>query len=214
MVFVLEKVGFFMNCQGEEANIALAEELCRNNDKEGIEEIVASLNHKDKRVANDCIKVLYEIGERKPELIANYWEVFVTLLSSKENRLVWGAMTALASMAQIKADLLYPYVNKIVRAMNQGSVITVDQSVTVLAKISGKNETYSRQIVPILMDHIRHCRPKELAQHAQRMEICINQRNAEEFFEIIDQRRGDVSDAAAKRLVRLKKRLSTSLNMN
>ena len=77
--------------RNEEApNIELAEELCRREDAEGIEEIVEGLTDTDKAVANDCIKVLYEIGVRKPELVSEYAEEFLTLLQPRNNRLVCG----------------------------------------------------------------------------------------------------------------------------
>ena len=42
----------------------------------------------DARTAGDCMKVLYKLGTRKPELIAPYTDVFIDLLASKNNRLV------------------------------------------------------------------------------------------------------------------------------
>jgi len=69
---MLEKLSCSLGKTDEEPNIELAECLCENNDKIGIKEIVDGLNGKDKAIANDCIKVLYEIGERRPELIADY----------------------------------------------------------------------------------------------------------------------------------------------
>jgi hypothetical protein len=78
----------------------LAEELCRNNDIAGIKEVVVGFTGADKAIANDYIKVLYEIGERKPELIADYLSEFISHLRSKNNRLVWGSMTALVKIVQ------------------------------------------------------------------------------------------------------------------
>ena len=55
----------------------MAEELCRSTDTAGIKEIVVGFIGEDKAIANDCIEVLYEIGERKPELIADYVYEFI-----------------------------------------------------------------------------------------------------------------------------------------
>ena len=91
---MLDKIAYALNRKDEEANISLAIELCDTENRDDIREVVKGLNAK-KQIANDCIKVLYEVGERKPSLIADYAHDFIGLLNSKNNRLVWGAMTAL-----------------------------------------------------------------------------------------------------------------------
>ncbi len=48
------------------------------------------------------MKVLYEIGYLTPELIADYADDFLKLLRSKNNRMVWGGMIALATIAETK----------------------------------------------------------------------------------------------------------------
>ena len=50
----------------EVPNIELTEILCNSMDKNGVREIVDGLKSGNQAVANDCIKVLYEIGRRKP----------------------------------------------------------------------------------------------------------------------------------------------------
>lgn len=62
----------------EEPNIEVAVMLCEKSDTAGILEIVEGLKGNDKGIANDCIKVLYEIGSRKPELIADYASDFIS----------------------------------------------------------------------------------------------------------------------------------------
>ena len=98
---MIEKLAFSLGRNDELPNIELAQQLCKENNAEGIKEIVEGLKNKDKRIANDCIKVLYEIGDKNPALIAEYADVFINLLNSRSNRLVWGSMTALASIAEL-----------------------------------------------------------------------------------------------------------------
>lgn len=62
---MIEKLAFSLGRNDELPNIELAQQLCKENNAEGIKEIVDGLKIKDKRIANDCIKVLYEIGEKK-----------------------------------------------------------------------------------------------------------------------------------------------------
>ena len=85
---MIKKIAYALGRGDEEPNINLAIQLCDNEDIDGLIEIVNGLNEKQE-IANDCIKVLYEIGERKPELIADHIDDFLRLLKSRNNRLVW-----------------------------------------------------------------------------------------------------------------------------
>ena len=58
---------------------------------------------KTAKIASDCIKTLYEVGYLKPELIAPYVGDFLKLIKSRENRLVWGGMLALSTIAALKS---------------------------------------------------------------------------------------------------------------
>ena len=90
----------------ENPNIELAEKLCAGMDKKGIREIIDGLKSKEQAVAYDCVKVLYEVGQRKPELIADFAGDFITALSDKNNRTVWGSMMALVYITPIKPKAL------------------------------------------------------------------------------------------------------------
>lgn len=56
--------------RNEQPNIAHAEDIVRNNNPGAIDELMGLL--KGKALRQDAIKVLYEIGERRPELITEY----------------------------------------------------------------------------------------------------------------------------------------------
>ncbi|GGH28423.1 hypothetical protein [Paenibacillus segetis] len=205
---MLSKLANSLGRNDEEPNIELAIELCETNNIKGIEEIVLGLKSKEKAVANDCIKVLYEIGSRKPELIAAYTDNFSSLLLSKNNRLAWGSMTALATIADISADELYNHLDIVKQAYKTGSVITVDNSITVFAKLCKANEQYRKEVFPILIHHLATCRSKEVPQHAERMMICIHADNAKEFLDVLEKRSADLTDSQNKRINKLIKSLS------
>lgn len=99
---MIENIAYYLGKNDERPNIDLAISLVSSRDVDGIKKIVNGLKHKQSQVANDCIKVLYEIGERAPELISGYVYDFIQLLNSKNNRLIWGGMTALAQIASLK----------------------------------------------------------------------------------------------------------------
>src|SRR5258706_16221839 len=123
---ILNRTAHFQNRRDEVPNQELARELAAQQDTAGIREIAENLWSKDKNIRADCIKVLYEIGAIEPALIADYVEDFVRLLRSNNNRLVWGGMTALGTVAELKADVIHAHLDEIKKTMEAGSVITMD----------------------------------------------------------------------------------------
>ena len=188
-------------------NIELAERLCANEDRDGIREIANGLESKDNAVVNDCIKVLYEIGQRKPDLIADLADVFISGLSNKNNRLVWGCMTALAYIAPVNPKAVFDRLPEVIAAYKKGSVITTDNSISVFAWLCAANEDYEKTVFPILLDHIANCRAKEIPQHAERMAVCIDSGNKDSFLKALDARVSELSDAQKSRLNNLKRTL-------
>jgi hypothetical protein len=191
----------------ETPNIELAQKLCDSMDKKGLHELVEGLKSGEQAVANDCIKVLYEIGQRKPELIADFVDVFIVALLGKNNRVVWGSMTALVYIAPIRSEVIFNRLPEIVAAYKKGSVITVDNSISVFAQLCKANSNYSAKIFPLLLEHLANCRAKEIPQHAERMAVCINSCNKEAFIEALDARAGELSASQKSRILKLKKGL-------
>ncbi len=204
---MLERIAYNIGRNDEAPNIELAELLCDTNDRNGIAEITEGLNNKNKLIANDCIKVLYEIGESRPELIAEYCGTFLELLYSKNNRMVWGCMTALSCIADICAEEIFKRIDAVIYAYEKGSVITVDNSISVLAKVCKADTSYEEKLFPLLIKHLTYCRPKEIAQHAERMAVCINSSNKAPFFDVIEQRRTILTAPQQSRLDKLLRQL-------
>ncbi len=199
---VLDKISHFQNRRDDIPNQELARELAESNNLTGIREIAENLFNKDKNIANDCIKVLYEIGYIYPELISDFALDFVKLLKSRNNRMVWGTMISLSLIAPIKADVLFNNLEPIYSAIKEGSVITVDNGIKVLAIIASKNEQYNKEIFPYLLNHLRTCRPKEVAQHSESIFVSVDSGNKESFVEVLKQREISLSSS---QLVRVKK---------
>ncbi|MHC0038336.1 hypothetical protein [Pseudoneobacillus sp. C159] len=197
---MIEKLACNLGRKDEELNIELAKYLSEQEDQNGIEEIVNGLNAKDKAVVNDCIKVLYEIGYRKPELIASYATVFMSNLLSKNNRLSWGSMIALGTVAEISADEIFPHLDIIKKAYEVGSVITVDHSISVFAKLCKADKNYMKEVFPIIINHLSQCRSKEVPQHAERAMICIDITNSQDFVEVLESRKSELTSSQLNRV--------------
>ena len=197
---VINRLAHFQNRRDEVPNQELARDLAAHKDKAGIREIAENLWNKDKNIQADCIKVLYEVGYIEPALIASYAEDFVKLLKSKNNRLVWGGMIALAEAAKTNPDAVFKHLDEIKKAKEAGSVITVDNSIAVLAYTAAANVEYNKVIFPYLLKHLSGCRPKEVAQHSEKTLPAVNADNKDAFIKVLNKRMEDLSGAGLTRV--------------
>jgi hypothetical protein len=118
---------------GQTLNQELAKRIAEKGDREAVSKLVGNLTNSS--VQSDCIKVLYEIGELRPSLIADFRANFIELLGSENNRMVWGAMTALDTITLEDPDATYSALTRIIAAADSGSVITKDHAVSILIKL-------------------------------------------------------------------------------
>ena len=84
---ILHKLASSLRRRDEVPNRLLAEEIVRTNNRSAVEELVDNVGNKNRHIQSDCIKVLYEISERKPALIVSFVEEFASLLESPNPRL-------------------------------------------------------------------------------------------------------------------------------
>jgi hypothetical protein len=199
---ILEQIAYFQHRRDEVPNQELAHELAERRDHAGIREITENLANSNPQIQSDCLKVLYEIGYRAPELIAAYAPSFVALLSSRNNRLVWGSMIALSTIGAIAADTLFPQRALIQQTIERGSVITVDNGIKTLAQIAASNAAYGQAIFPHLVHHLETCRPKDVPQHAESILVAVNTGYQRAFIAAVEQR---MAGMLASRTARLRK---------
>jgi len=197
---MIEKLAYSLGRNDEEPNIDLAKKLVKTKNKKGIKEIVEGLNNPKEQIANDCIKVLYEIAGIMPELVSEYADIFIQLLKSKNCRLVWGSMTALSKIVSLKPEEVFKNLDIIVKAYKNGKVITVDNSISVFAELAKAGKKYEKKIFPIIIEHLEKCRPKEVGQHAERAFVCVNKNNSKIFTDVLLKRRDALTDAQKKRV--------------
>lgn len=206
---VLDKLACSLGRRDEVPNQELAKALVAAQDREGIAELAANLQNKNVDIASDCIKTLYEVGYLTPGLIAEHWQAILPLLRSRHNRLAWGGMITLATIADLKADELFKERMEILKAMESGSVITVDNSVKVLAAIGAKKTEYNRELFPVLLAHLRTCRPKEVPQHSESTLPAVTRDNKSDFIAVLEKRMGDLTSGQLSRIRSVLKEGST-----
>ena len=112
-------------------------------------------------------------------------------------------MIALSTIAAIAADAIWPHLAEIQKAMENGSVITVDGGVLTLATLASTSLERNKKIFPSLLKHLETCRPKDVPQHAEKTLLAVNAGNKQSFIEVLEKRLEDMTDSQAARLRRV-----------
>lgn len=197
----INKIAFHQNIRSEIPNQELAKELADAENSDGIKEIAGYLYDKNKSISSDCIKVLYEIGYLMPELIADYVDTFIDLLSSKINRMVWGGMIALATVSKIKSSRIYQDIDLILMKIETGTVITEVWGLITITNLSIVNSEYKAHLFPVLCDYLEKCRPIDFAKRLETILPVVSDSDEEEIvFNIVEMKKGDLSEGQKKKL--------------
>lgn len=200
MKSIIDFLASSLGSKGEEPNIALAKEIVSSNNRNAIKDLIANLKNKDKNIQSDCIKTLYETGYIKPELIAGYYSEFLELLTSKNNRLVWGGMIAISTITDLRPKEIFKSLDVIIKTLDKGSVITIDAGIEILSKLN-TSESFFNTTDPLLSDQLWKCPIKQLPMYIEKSLKSICKRNKEAYLNIILKRKSECErDSQRKRL--------------
>lgn len=205
---IIDKLATSLGRKDEGPNQELAKYIANEDDREAVKELVDNLYNRDKNIQSDCIKVLYEIGDFKPSLITEYVKEFVALLDHRNNRLVWGAMTALDAITLENPEAIYSTLAKIVDVADNGSVITRDHGVHILIKLCSV-KPYADRAFALLIEQLKSCPTNQLPMYAENAISIVNDTNKAVFIETLLSRLDDIEkDTKRKRVEKLIKKWS------
>lgn len=197
---IIPKLASSLHRRDEVPNQELAKQITGDKDQNAIQELVENLKNKSKDIQNDCIKVLYEIGALNPSLISAYAATFIELLEDKNNRLQWGAMTALSAITLQKPKIIYASLTKIIETADKGSVITKDHTVNILIDLCSLNE-YANNAFSLLIEQLLSSPTNQLPMYAERAMPIINDKNKVLFIKTLTSRLDDIEkDTKRKRI--------------
>lgn len=197
---VIDELASALNRRDEVPNQELAAKIASSKDHSGIKKLIDHLQSKSKDIQNDCIKVLYEIGERNPKLISEYTTVFLDLLKHKNNRLQWGGMAALDSIVSEKADFIYESLPAILEAVSKGSVITMDGAVNIIIKL-GSSSKYAKNAIEVLLEMLQKAPVNQLPMYAERSMHLVNNENKTRFIQILNSRLIEIEKESKRKRV-------------
>ena len=205
---IIGKLASSLGRREEGPNVELAQRIVKMEDKAAVKELVENLSNGKSAVQADCVKVLYEIGDRKPKLISGFARQFLDLLGSKNNRLVWGAMTALDSITLEKPTTIVDSLPKITEIANKGSVITRDHAVSILTKLASVRK-YEAKAVPLLIEQLENCPGNQLPMYAEGLPPIVNDANRGVFIKTLGSRLGGIEkESKRKRVEKVMKQIS------
>lgn len=183
---VLDRLSGAMDRSDEGPNIALAAEIAAHGDKAAVAELALAVQTGSTRQRGDAMKVLYEIGARDPDLIGGRCPVFLEALGSANNRLVWGAMTALDEVAEQRADELVAELPRILAAADNGSVIAKDRCTSLLVKLAKAG--YADKAVPLLVERLKDAAPNQFPTYAEQTAEVITPEQRPGFIAVLKAR--------------------------
>lgn len=204
---IINRLSSSLGRRDEVPNQEIANEIVLTNDNKAVQILIDNLSGK-KAIQNDCIKVLYEVGEQAPLLIADNIEQFVAHLKSKNNRLQWGAMTALSAITNERPKEIYAELTNILSAADTGSVITKDQAVNILIKLCAI-EQYADNAFTLLIEQLLKSPTNQLPMYAERSLKIINDKNKSKFVSTLSTRLNDIEkETKRKRIEKIIKKLT------
>ncbi|MET0905251.1 MAG: hypothetical protein ABWY10_04185 [Tardiphaga sp.] len=196
---VLDKLAGALDRRDERPNVELAEAIVARKDLTAVAELADAIRTGPTRQANDALKVLYEVGSRDPELIAGQCPVFLEALRSNNNKQVWSAMTAIDTVAELRADTLVAELPAIIAAADNGSVIAKDHCNSILVKLARSG--YGEKAVPILVERLKHAAPNQFPTYAEQIAPVLTPEERPSFLAVLKDRLGGIVQQSKRRRV-------------
>jgi hypothetical protein len=202
-----EEIEGFAERGDDQAIVALAERLAKPGEAGEaaayVEAAISRLGVSNARIQGGCIKLLYEIGFRNPERISGHSEEFLRLLTSRNNRLVWGGMSAIAAIASLESAALFERREEILAAIRSGSVITQDRGIAALGIVAAADPRYRENLMKSLLGFIKSCRASDVAKFAESVRPAVDSSSSAAYRRILEARLGELAPAARKRVEKL-----------
>ncbi|MDO8360354.1 MAG: hypothetical protein Q7T08_09980 [Devosia sp.] len=192
---ILDQLASALGRNDEQPNIALAETLAAKPDAEAVAELVEALSAGTAAQKSDAIKVLYELGERRPEAVADHAAAFIALLGSRNNRLVWGAMHAVASVTPLRAKEVAAALPAILAAADKGSVIAKDHAMSILSRLALAGYASA---LPILLDRLETAAPNQFPMYCEMALPAVTPAHRARFRAILEGRLAKIEQKAKR----------------
>lgn len=129
------------------------------------------------------------------------------MLSSRNNRLIWGGMIALSTITEFRPREIFDSLALIMRTVENGSVITIDCGVEILSRLNTSDQFFDTTD-PLLMEQLWKCPIKQLPMYVEKSLKAIRPQNREAYINIIRTREPEFDrDSQRIRLEKMLKKI-------
>jgi hypothetical protein len=157
---------------------------------------------------SDAIKVLYEVGALNPTLVAPHTAAFLSLLKSKNNRNVWGALQAVETITLERPEEVLKALPDVLTAADKGSVIAKDKAIGILARLAEAG--HFAKTLPILIERVAAAAPNQFPMYAEIAAPVMGPAHKDQFVAMLVTRLNAIdAPAKRKRVEKVLKSLST-----
>lgn len=174
----------------EGPNVQLAEALAGSKDVDGIARVADIAITGSRQAQQDAIKVLCEVGVRDADLLRPHLQCFLQLIESRNNRMVWGALTALAQLARVDAIPIAANLDAILAAADAGSVIARDQAGQILIALKARPDLAGTATAHLLA-RLKSAAVNQLPMYAERIHAVLEAQDYPDFRAVLMIRHAD-----------------------
>jgi hypothetical protein len=121
--------------------------------------------------------------------------------------MVWGAMIALATIAEKKPQEIWANLDDVVNTVDHGTLITVVWGVKTLARVASTDKKYNKKIFPMLLNHLKTSIPRDMPLHAESILPAVDSDNKKEFLAVLDSRKSELKPSQLSRLRKVSRSL-------
>ncbi|WP_262693373.1 hypothetical protein [Kordiimonas aquimaris] len=198
-----EQLSSSLGVKDEQPNILLANKIAATKDTAAITALVNVIRSGRIAARSDCIKVLYEIGYQNPMMIAPHIDTFFLLTENKNNRLVWGAFTAINTLTGLCADVIFERINTLEKVADNASVIAKDQMINILISLSS-HEQYQDKSITMLLNRIAKCAVNQLPMYAEKATaLALSLKDALALIKTLEKRLAQTMPPSKKKRVNM-----------
>lgn len=174
-------------------NEAIAEEIARGATPDLLRDVTKVLESKaNTRLKNDAVMVMMALSRIAPHFLEDHFDLLMKVLRSSSNRQVFGSMIALANLAPLKRRELRGHIPMILKAMDQGTVVTRDHGFTILTELY--KEDQSGDLLSLINEQILKAPPNQLGQYTEKFMIVVRPGDIPALIEALEARAGELTN--------------------
>lgn len=194
---MIDQLAHAQGRRDETPNIELAQHIAHTQNQHAVVELLNLVATGSRAAQNDSIKVLYEIGALRADLLQPHVDTFVTWAASSNNRLSWGAFTALDAIAASYPSEIAAHLREIVKHGQNVSVIGRDKIVALLCKLAQAG--FQKKAVPHLLTAIKNSPDNQLPMYAEQAQHVFSAKNRDAFRSILARRLKKIASATKRK---------------